>query len=130
MFPALGVAHLGDLFAVKGTPIIDLRNGGSGVAYPDTLDRAVATIDGVRRVIPGHITPPAGSLIPRWATWDDVIEYARFNRDFLDAVRTARDAGRSVDQVVEDLDFESRYPGYSLDRAEANVQAIYDELAQ
>lgn len=128
VFPALGVAHLGDLFAVKGTPIIDVRNGGSGVAYPDTLDRAVATIEGVRRVIPGHIMPPPGSPIPRWATWDDVVEYARFNRDFLDAVRAEKDAGRSVEQAVEALDFSAQYPGYGMDRARTNVQAIYDEL--
>ena len=128
VFPALGVAHLGDLFAVKGTPIIDVRNGGSGVAYPETLDRAVATIEGVRRVIPGHMTPPPGSPIPRWATWDDVIEYAQFNRDFLDAVRAAKDAGRSVEQAFQTLDFGARYPGYGMERAQTNVQAIYDEL--
>ena len=127
VFPALGVAHLGDLLAVKGTPIIDVRNGGSGVAYPDTLDR-VATIEGVRRVIPGHIAPPPGSPIPQWATWDDVVEYAQFNRDFLDAVVAAKDEGRTVEQAVQTLDFGTQYPGYGMERARANVQAIYDEL--
>lgn len=130
VFPALGVAHLGDLFAVKGTPIIDVGRGGSGVAYPDTLDRAVATIDGIRRVIPGHITPPLGSPIPRWATWDDVVEYARFNRDFLNEVRAAKAAGRSLDEAVEGLGIGAQYPEYGMDRARANVAAIYDELGQ
>ena len=130
VFPALDVAHLGDLFAVRGTPIIDVSNGGSGVAYPDTLDRALASIEGVRRVIPGHITPPAGSPIPRWTSWDDLREYARFNRDFHGAVRAAREAGRSVDQAVTSLDLQARYPDYGMDRARANVQAIYDELGR
>ena len=130
VFPALGVAHLGDLFAVKGTPIIDVGNGGSGVAYPDTLDRALATIDGVRRVIPGHIAPPAGSPIRGWTTWNDLREYARFNREFLDAVRTARDAGRSVAEAVDGLDLQARYPDYGMDRAGVNAQAIYDELGR
>jgi len=130
VFPALGVAHVGDLFAVRGTPIIDVSNGGSGVAYPDTLDRALATIDGVSRVIPGHITPPAGSPIREWASWDDLREYARFNRDFLDAVRAALEGGRSVDQAVISLDLQARYPGYEMDRARTNVQAIYDELGR
>ena len=130
VFPALGVAHLGDLFAVKGTPIIDVSNGGSGVAYPDTLDRALAAINGVRRVIPGHITPPAGSPVPPWTSWNDLREYARFNRDFLDAVRVARDAGRSVAEAVDGLDLQARYPDYGMDRARANVQAIYDELGR
>ena len=130
VFPALGVAHVGDLFAVKGPPIIDVSNGGSGVAYPDTLDRALATIDGVRRVIPGHIAPPTGSPIRQWATWDDLRDYARFTRDFLDAVRAAREADRSVEQAVASLDLEARYPGYGMERARANVQAIYDELGR
>ena len=40
VFPALRVAHVGDLFARKGTPLIDVDNGGSGVAYPDTVKKA------------------------------------------------------------------------------------------
>jgi cyclase len=130
VFPALGMAHLGDLFAFRGTPIIDVRNGGSGVAYPDTLDRALSTIEGIRRVIPGHIPPPSGSPMRPWVNWDDLREYARFNRDFLDAVRAARDAGLTVAAAVAALDLQSGYPDYGMDRAAANVQAIYDELEQ
>ena len=128
VFPGIGMAHLGDLFAVMGTPYIDVANGGSGVAYPDTLDRIVASIDGIRRVIPGHIPPPTGSPIRDWTTWDDVEEYARFNRDFLDSVRASKAAGRSVDDAVAALDLQTRYPNHTMDRAAANVQAIYDEL--
>ena len=128
VFPALGTAHMGDLFAFMGPPFIDVGNGGSGVAYPDTLDRILASIDGVRRVIPGHIPPPSGSPIQGWTTWNDLQEYARFNRDFLDSVRASREAGRSVDEAVAALDLWQRYPDYGRDRAAANVQAIYDEL--
>jgi glyoxylase-like metal-dependent hydrolase (beta-lactamase superfamily II) len=128
VFPALGTAHLGDLFAFMGTPYIDVNNGGSGIAYPETLDRIVASIDGVRRVIPGHIPPPPGSPMRGWITWDDLEEYARFNRDFLDAVRASKAAGRSVDEAVAALDLRTRYPDHTMDRAAANVQAIYDEL--
>jgi len=128
VFPALGTAHLGDLFAFMGTPYIDVNNGGSGIAYPETLDRIVASIDGVQRVIPGHIPPPPGSPMRGWITWDDLEEYARFNRDFLDAVRASKEAGRSVDEAVAALDLGTRYPDHTMDRAAANVQAIYDEL--
>ena len=130
VFPALGTAHMGDLFAFLGPPYIDVGNGGSGVAYPDTLDRIVASIEGVRRVIPGHIPPPPGSPMRGWTTWDDLREYARFNRDFLEAARASKEAGRSVDEAVAALDLWARYPEYGMDRAAANMQAIYDELGQ
>lgn len=128
VFPALGTAHLGDLFAFMGPPYIDVSNGGSGVAYPDTLDRIVTSVQGVRRVIPGHIPPPAGSPMRGWTTWEDLQEYARFNREFLDSVRGSRDAGRTVDEAVAALDLWERYPAYDRARADANVEAIYDEL--
>ena len=130
VFPALGTAHMGDLFAFLAPPYIDVGNGGSGVAYPDTLDQILASIDGVRRVIPGHIPPPAGSPMRGWTTWDDLREYARFNRDFLEAARASKEAGRSVDEAVAALDLWARYPEYGMDRAAANMQAIYDELEQ
>ena len=130
VFPALGTAHMGDLFAFMGPPYIDVGNGGSGVAYPDTLDRILTSIEGVRRVIPGHIPPPPGSPMHWWTTWNDLREYARFNRDFLEAARASREAGRSVDEAVAALDLWAQYPEYSMDRAAANMQAIYAELEQ
>jgi glyoxylase-like metal-dependent hydrolase (beta-lactamase superfamily II) len=130
VFPALGTAHMGDLFAFKGPPYIDVGNGGSGVAYPDTLDRILASIEGVRSVIPGHIPPPPGSPMRGWTTWNDLRQYARFNRDFLEAARASRAAGHSVDEAVAALDLWTRYPDYGMDRAAANMQAIYDELGR
>ena len=54
VFPALRVAHTGDMFARAGTPLIDVANGGSGVAYPETIGKAAAGIKGVDTVIAGH----------------------------------------------------------------------------
>jgi cyclase len=130
VFSGIGMAHLGDLFAFRGPPYIDVANGGSGVAYPDTLDAIVSGVEGITRVIPGHIPPPSGSPMQAWTTWDDLAEYARFNREFLDSVRASREAGRSVEDAVAALDLWSRYPAYSQDRVQANVQAIYDELGR
>jgi len=128
VFPALRTAHLGDLFAFTGPPYIDVANGGSGVAYPDTLDRIVESIEGVQRVIPGHIPPPSGSPMRGWTTWADLEQYATFNREFLDSVRASQGVGRSVDDAVQALDIWAKYPEYDMSRAAANVQAIYDEL--
>ena len=33
------VVHAGDAFANKGQPLIDRNNGGSGIAYPETIER-------------------------------------------------------------------------------------------
>ncbi len=130
VFPALGTVHMGDLLAFMGPPYIDVGNGGSGIAYPDTLDRILASIEGVRRVIPGHIPPPPGSPMRGWTTWNHVREYARFNREFLEAARASRESGHSVEEAVAALDLWARYPEYSMDRAAANMQAIYDELGR
>src|SRR5262249_1125535 len=105
VFPQSGLAHLGDLFPAKAAPVIDSANGGSGVAFPETLARAVTELQGVRRVSTGH---DPGYLPPRGATltvmsWADLQEYAAFNRDFLSAVRAAFDAGKTADEATATL---------------------------
>lgn len=141
VFPQKRTAYLGDLFPDKAAPVIDTDNGGSGVAFPETLARAVAAIDGVDRVITGHGPIPttyagrgrrdrgARRAWSGWMTRDDLAEYADFNRDFLASVRTSYEAGRSVDEAAANLDLPARYAGYDLQRARANVEAIYNELA-
>jgi glyoxylase-like metal-dependent hydrolase (beta-lactamase superfamily II) len=146
VFPAKGLAHVGDLFPSKATPFIDTSNGGSGVAYPDTLAKAVAEIKGVDRVITGHSRPfpdrrsgsrasrptqAPNATVPGSATlmtWADLQEYADFTRDFLAATRAAFRTGKSVDEAVSDLKLAEKYKEYGTERAKANVQAIYDEL--
>lgn len=128
VFRALGTAHVGDLFARKAPPYIDRSNGGSGVAYPAALARAVDAIDGVSRVIPGHAPPPPGSPIFSWLTWDDMREYAAFTQDLLDSVRASLDAGQSAEQAAAGLDLQAKYPDYDLEQPGRAVQAIYDEL--
>ena len=128
VFPELGTAHVGDLFAWKAPPFIDHSNGGSGVAYPQTLAGAVAQIQGVSRVIPGHAPPPSESPIRVWMTWDDFEEYAAFTRDLLEATREAYEAGKSVDEAAASVDLQQRYPDYDLTRTARSVEAIYDEL--
>ena len=141
VFPEKGVAFLGDLFPSKATPVIDRENGGSGVAFPETLARAVESIDGVQRVITGRAPFPStyagrgrreqGARRPwtGWMTWDDVAEYADFNRDFLAAVEAAYRAGASVDEAAATLELPERYRDYGMEHARANVEAIYAELA-
>ena len=57
VFPALRVMHAGESDRRKEPPVIDLENGGSGLAYPDTLAKAAATLKNVDTIIPGHGPP-------------------------------------------------------------------------
>ena len=95
------------------------------------LAKAVAAIEGIRTVITGHspLRPvPGVQGMLEVLTWDDLREYADFNRDFLSAVREAFEGGKSVDEAVTTLSLPAKYADYDLDRARANVQIIYDEL--
>ena len=141
VFPQKRTAYLGDLFPDRAAPVIDTANGGSGVAFPETLAKVVAAIDGIDRVITGHGPIPttyagrgrrdrgARRAWTGWMTWNDLAEYADFNRDFLASVRTSYEAGRSAEEAAANLDLPARYAAYDLERAPANVEAIYNELA-
>ena len=122
VFPALRVMHAGDIFSGKNLPLLDANNGGSGVAIPDTLAKAHATVKNVDAIITGHSTQ---------MTMNDLAEYAEFNRDFLRAVQEARKAGKTVDEVAGSWTIPAKYSGYAAPQAmrlKSNVQVIYDEL--
>jgi glyoxylase-like metal-dependent hydrolase (beta-lactamase superfamily II) len=103
VFPALRTMHTGDLFPEKQPPLLDGDNGGSGVAYPDTLERAVKGVRNVDTVIPGH------AAVMKWA---DFVEYAEFNREFLRAVENLHHAGRTAEQAGAELKLPARFNAY------------------
>lgn len=119
VFPALKVMHSGDLFAGKGTPIIDTNNGGSGVEYPMTLKKAAASIRGVESVIPGHAAV---------TDWNAFKEYGEFIHDLVSAVEQAKKNGRTADQAAAELKLPEKYKDYALGRLKGNVNTIYGEL--
>ena len=121
VFPVQRVLHTGDTFPNKGIPIIDANNGGSGVAYPDTLAKAAA-LPNIDTVVTGH--SPLMTIA-------DLKEYGEFNRAFLEAVRAAKKAGQTVDDVAKTWKVPERFKGYAQpmpDRLKPNVQAVWDEL--
>jgi cyclase len=118
-FPALRVLQAGDLFARKDAPRIDRANGGSGVAYPQTLSKAVATVKNVDIVVPGH------SPLMKWS---DLQEYQRYTADLLNEVQTARRAGKNADAAAASINLTDKYKGYTSEGLKLAVQAIYDEL--
>ena len=120
VFSALRVAHTGDLFAAPATPGIDTGNGGSGVAYPETLQKAAAGIKNVETVIPGHT--------PTTTTWAAFVEFGEFNAAFVSAVRQAITEGKTVDQAVAGLRLPEKFKAYGLQSAKAYAANIYREL--
>ena len=140
VFPEKQTAYLGALFPEQAVPAIDPANGGSGLAFPETLARAAAALEGVTRVITARGPRPytyAGrgpriDVERRTAgrmDLEDLEEYADFMRVFVDAVEAAFRAGRSATEVAADLELPARYADYGTEHAQSTVQAIYAELA-
>jgi cyclase len=118
VFPDLRVLHTGDMFAWKDAPLCDRNNGGSCVAFPQTLSKVIANITNVDTIIPGH-SP--------MQTPKDLQEYQQFLADLLTQTQAAMTAGKSVDEAAAAFKVD-KYPGYKTERVKAAVQAIYDEL--
>jgi cyclase len=122
VFPALRAMHAGDAFSGKNIPILDANNGGSGTMIADTLQKAYDTVKDVDVIITGHSTQ---------MTRADLKEYSDFNRDFLNEVRTAKNAGKTVDDVASTWKVPAKYAGYAAPmpaRLKTNVQVVFDEL--
>jgi cyclase len=115
VFPALRTAHMGDLFASKGLPLVDGANGGSVLHYPDTLTKAYNGVKNVDTVINGHNNTTM--------TWADVKEFAEFNKDFLTYAEGALKAGKTPEQAAEGWKVPAKYNGYS-----AQVAALFGGL--
>ena len=105
VFPALRTAHLGDLFAGKGLPLVDAANGGSVLHYPETLNKAHSGIKNVDTIINGHM--------PTQTTWADLKTFAEFNQDFLTWAQGALKSGKSAEDAAKEWKVPEKYAGYS-----------------
>jgi cyclase len=121
VFPALRAMHAGDIFARKGPPLLDANNGGSGVQIPVSLAKAAGAIKNVDTIITGHSTV---------MTFDDLKQYADYNKDFLTWVQAELKAGKSVDAAAAEYKIPEKYTGYTNSPAQVktNVRVIYNEL--
>lgn len=117
------VMHAGDVFATKGAPIIDAANGGSGVAYPQTIARAAATIKNIDKVITGHSDV---------MTWQDFVDYGEFNREVLEHAKKAKAAGQTPEQAAASFKPQDKFKDYPMRSffggPEVNFKTIYTEL--
>lgn len=96
--------HAGDMFATKGNPNIDRNNGGSGLEYGNTIQKAAAGIKNVERVITGHSTV---------MTWQDFVDYGEFNRLYLEHARASLKAGKTPEDAMKDFKVPEKFTGYA-----------------
>jgi len=130
--PASNLAYLGELLPAKETPVIDTARGGSAVAFPMTLARALEMFkaNDIQFIVPGRAEPRRGGLQIDVMTIRDFEEYATFNLEFLDAAKAAMLAGKTVEEAAATLKLPEQYANYGMQHARANIQAIYDELTR
>ncbi|MGE0039688.1 MAG: MBL fold metallo-hydrolase [Vicinamibacterales bacterium] len=119
VFRALRAMHSGDAFAGPQAPIIDVNNGGSGVAYAETLAKAAAGITGVDTIIPGHSGVTG---------WQALLDYRDFMTALVASARASHAAGRTPAEAVAALDLPARFSEYAMQRAQADIEVIYREL--
>jgi len=124
VFRSAGVVHAGDAFANKGQPLIDRNNGGSGIAYPETIAKAAKGIGKVDTVINGH-SPVTMKL-------QDLVDFGEFNRLFLEHARASLKAGKTPEQAMMDLKLPEKFKDYNLTGGRGgpggNFGVIFEEL--
>ena len=122
VFKAARAMHTGDMFQRKGLPFIDVANGnGSAVEFGSTLSKAVAGIDEVDTVIPGHQTEPV--------TWDDFVNFSGFFNDLIEKAQSGIANGQSAQQVADAYAKPSRYSDFQAppQTVRTIVEHVYSE---
>jgi cyclase len=116
VFPALRIAHAGDIFAGKNVPLVDEANGGSMLHISDTLLKAYNGIKNVDSIINGHM--------PAQTAWADLKEYSDFNKDLVTWMQSELKAGKTPAQAAAEWKLPEQYKGYS-----ATVGPLFGGLA-
>jgi glyoxylase-like metal-dependent hydrolase (beta-lactamase superfamily II) len=123
VFTAHRVMHVGDTMPTRDLPIMDKNNGGTGVGYASTIGKA-SHVKNVEVIINGHNTTTT--------TPADLRLYSEFIADFVTFVQEAKQAGKTVDDVVRTWKTPAKYIGYNAPtpaRVRADAQVIWDETA-
>ncbi len=126
--PISNLAYLGELLPSRSVPVIDTANGGSALAFADTLARALETLKtlDIQFVVSGRAEPRRGRQI-EVLTMKDLQEYIEFNRELRAAVRGAAEAGKTVDEATAAVTLPN-YKNYDMRNLKTYVQALYGEL--
>ena len=125
LFPALRVVHAGDIFSGKNIPLLDANNGGSAAVIADSLEKGLNALHkSADTIITGHSTQMSMA---------DLKEYIAFNREFFNDVKTAKAAGKSIDDIAGSWKIPAKYTGYAAPdagRLKNNVKLAFSELSK
>ena len=118
------VVHAGDAFANKGQPLIDRNNGGSGIAYPETIAKGRQGDRESRhrhqRAFAGHDEAPGPGRLRRV---QPVVPRA---------ARASLKAGKTPEQAMMDLKLPEKFKDYNLTGGRGgpggNFGVIFEEL--
>ena len=133
VFPALKAMCIGDLMAWNMGPLIDPATGGSIIALPDTLEKALKGIKNVDLVIEGH-----GNV----NSWQGLRAYTEFHRALLNAAKAALSRQQTPEDALAELEKNSKfavflkdellkdleYGGTPKSRALINLNVAFQEL--
>jgi glyoxylase-like metal-dependent hydrolase (beta-lactamase superfamily II) len=133
VFPEARAMCVGDIMAWNMAPLIDPATGGSVIALPDTLEKALKEIRNVDLVIEGH-----GDV----NTWAGFRAYTEFNRALLTAAKAALSRSQTPEQALGELEKNSKlavflreellkdleYGGTPRSRALINLNVAFQEL--
>ena len=100
VFPALRLAHVGDLLGWQGVPRVMTEDGGSVLDFPETLRKAQAAINNVDTIISGH------SRVMPWKDWVEVRDFLTY---YVAEVKAASKAGKTVDEAVAGMTWPDRF---------------------
>ncbi|MDA1184411.1 MAG: MBL fold metallo-hydrolase [Acidobacteria bacterium] len=119
VFPAHRVMHIADAFPAMDMPIMDANNGGTGVGYADTLEKASAFVDGnIDTLISGHsatTTTPA-----------DLKRFIQFVRGYVSDAQAAKRDGKTVDAFADAWMPPAGFTARQA-RVRSNARLIFDE---
>lgn len=92
-FPAHRIAHIADMFPGTELPIMDANNGGSALAYADTLTKTLAfTEKNVDVLVNGHRNVQSTNA--------DLKAFIGFVRGYVGDAQAAKKAGRTPDEFA------------------------------
>ena len=120
VIPALRILLTGSAFGGKSLPALVRPNGGNGVAYPETLTKALA----LTRDVDTLITSRGGLAKPK-----DLEVHRDFMRDFLESARQAKKAGLTAAEAARAWRVPPRYVGYTAGQwVSGSMEWIYRQL--